>query len=116
MPLLPGNSRSVIGSNIREMVRAGHPPRVAVAASLSNASRHPNDAGIGGRSVAPKMHMNDVGVSARIQKLPMVPSRGNDVGLGIGKISGKAAASGVRNMSSAELHSRRGEIGRMPRA
>ena len=41
MPLSPGNSRAVISSNISEMVHAGYPQRQAVAASLSNARRHP---------------------------------------------------------------------------
>lgn len=41
MPLKSGNSRSIISNNIREMVEAGHPQKQAVAASLSNARRHP---------------------------------------------------------------------------
>jgi hypothetical protein len=44
MPLAPGNSHSVISQNISEMVRSGHPQRQAVAASLSNARRHPTRA------------------------------------------------------------------------
>lgn len=39
MPLKSGRSRAVIASNIREMVRAGHPRRQAVAAALSTARR-----------------------------------------------------------------------------
>ena len=37
MPLTPGKSRAVIQHNIHEMVKAGHPVKVAVAASLHNA-------------------------------------------------------------------------------
>lgn len=45
MPLSPGNSRSVISQNIREMVQSGYPQKQAVAASLSNARRHPKESG-----------------------------------------------------------------------
>lgn len=44
MPLSPGNSKSVISNNIAEMIRAGHPRDQAIAASLSNARRHPHRA------------------------------------------------------------------------
>lgn len=37
MPLKPGKSKKIISSNIREMVEAGHPQKVAVAASLNKA-------------------------------------------------------------------------------
>jgi hypothetical protein len=37
MPLTSGKSRSVIGSNIKEMQTSGHPHNVAVAAALSKA-------------------------------------------------------------------------------
>lgn len=40
MPLKPGKSQAVISNNIREMVRAGHPQKQAVAASLSNARKY----------------------------------------------------------------------------
>ncbi len=39
MPLTPGKSRSVISSNIREMIHAGHPQAQAVAAALSTARK-----------------------------------------------------------------------------
>lgn len=39
MPLKRGSDRATISANIREMVRAGHPQRQAVAAALSNARR-----------------------------------------------------------------------------
>ena len=39
MPLAPGNSPAVKRRNIREMVRAGHPVRQAVAAALNNARK-----------------------------------------------------------------------------
>lgn len=41
MPLKSGKSRATISQNIREMIKAGHPQKQAVAASLSNARRHP---------------------------------------------------------------------------
>jgi hypothetical protein len=41
MPLKPGKSRKVVSRNIREMVKSGYPVKQAVAASLSNARRHP---------------------------------------------------------------------------
>lgn len=37
MPLRPGKSQQVISSNIREMMKAGHPKAQAVAAALSKA-------------------------------------------------------------------------------
>lgn len=39
MPLEPGSSHSVIGRNIGEMIRAGHPKRQAIAASLAKARK-----------------------------------------------------------------------------
>jgi hypothetical protein len=39
MPLEPGSSRRVVGRNIGEMIRAGHPRRQAIAASLANARK-----------------------------------------------------------------------------
>lgn len=45
MPLSPGNSRAVISGNIREMIHSGYPQRQAIAASLSNAHRHPSSRG-----------------------------------------------------------------------
>ena len=37
MPLKHGTSEAVIGSNIKEMVNAGHPQKQAVAAALKTA-------------------------------------------------------------------------------
>lgn len=42
VPLKPGSSRKTVSNNISEMVRAGHPQAQAVAASLSNARKHPS--------------------------------------------------------------------------
>lgn len=44
MPLKPGSSKAVVSENIREMVKAGHPQKQAVAAALSNADRHHSNA------------------------------------------------------------------------
>lgn len=40
MPLLHGKSKKVVEHNIHEMVRAGHPAKQAVAASLSSADKY----------------------------------------------------------------------------
>jgi hypothetical protein len=115
MPLTPGSSHAVIGSNIREMVKAGHPPRVAVAAALSNADRHPNDVGLASRKLPNPMHVNDVGLKQRVRALPVQAMHPNDVGLGM-RVGGPAIRSSVHGMSKNEMSSRRAEIGRMPRA
>ena len=39
MPLKKGKSTKVINSNIKEMVRSGHPQKQAVAASLNEARK-----------------------------------------------------------------------------
>ncbi len=43
VPLKKGKSKKVISANIREMVKAGHPQKQAVAAVMRKAgkSRHP---------------------------------------------------------------------------
>jgi len=94
MPLTPGSSPGVISSNISEMVNAGHPKRVAVAAALHTADVHPND----------------VGLTARVKGAPLQPMQPNDVGLK------KMAGPNLRGMTRTELHSQRQMRGRMPRA
>lgn len=44
MPLKKGKSKATIASNIREMVKAGHPQKQAVAASLRQARVPPKKA------------------------------------------------------------------------
>lgn len=39
MPLLHGTSKKTVSHNIEEMVKAGHPKKVAVAASLNQARK-----------------------------------------------------------------------------
>jgi hypothetical protein len=116
MPLTPGSTRGIISNNISEMVKAGRPPRVAVAAALHNAEARPrmNDAGLGSRRLPNPMHANDVGVKQRVRALPAAPIHPNDVGLGM-RVGGPPVASSTRGMTWTELHSRRMEIGRRPR-
>ena len=45
MPLIKSGSREAISSNIREMVKAGHPQKQAVAAALSTARKYGKAAG-----------------------------------------------------------------------
>jgi len=40
MPLAKGKSQKVIRQNVREMVKAGHPRRQAVAAAMRMAGKH----------------------------------------------------------------------------
>ena len=49
MPLKSGSGRDVIGRNIGEMIRAGHPRRQAIAAALSNARKSKRGAKRGGK-------------------------------------------------------------------
>jgi hypothetical protein len=39
MPLMPGSSDAVVSHNIGEMIKAGHPKDVAVAAAMRKAGR-----------------------------------------------------------------------------
>ncbi len=39
MPLHKGKSKKVIGENISEMERSGHPPKQAIAAALNQARK-----------------------------------------------------------------------------
>lgn len=39
MPLKAGSSKKVISNNIREMVRAGHPRKQAIAAAMNKAGK-----------------------------------------------------------------------------
>lgn len=39
MPLKSGKSKKVIGTNIAEMIKAGHPKKQAIAASMRKAGK-----------------------------------------------------------------------------
>lgn len=39
MPLKEGKSKKVVGENIAEMIRAGHPKKQAIAASMRKAGK-----------------------------------------------------------------------------
>lgn len=57
MPLLPGNDHTIVAHNVREMIGAGHPENVAVAAALANADKH----GLGEKQLKlkrPALHRN----------------------------------------------------------
>ena len=56
MPLHKGSSKKVISSNIREMVKAGHPQAQAVAAAMHMA----HDKGFYGHMDASKIRGKDV--------------------------------------------------------
>jgi hypothetical protein len=84
MPLSPGNSRSVISQNISEMVHSGYPQRQAVAASLSNARRHPEHRDMGGGmmpapdpsgagGMAPSAANQNPMVQQRLQQMAQLP-------------------------------------------
>lgn len=75
MPLKPGDSRKVVSNNIAEMIHAGYPQRQAVAASLSNARRHPaTHKARGGVNINPRIPTSgylDSQVAGRTDRLPM---------------------------------------------
>lgn len=73
MPLLKGSSQKIVGKNISEMVRAGHPQKQAVAAALHSA--HPRGKAEGGSTE--KIHVGPIhsSVAGRTDHLPInVPS------------------------------------------
>lgn len=61
MPLKPGSSKSVISTNIREMVKAGHPQRVSIAAALANARKTRKK----GQPAVPPKKEGDVGAKSK---------------------------------------------------
>jgi len=52
VPLKPGKDRKTVSGNISEMVHSGYDQKQAVAASLSNARRHPSRKSKGGGTMA----------------------------------------------------------------
>lgn len=58
MPLKSGSSRATVSGNISEMVASGYPQKQAVAASLSNARRHPK---AGGGGLEDQLGARDIG-------------------------------------------------------
>jgi hypothetical protein len=74
MPLTKGSSDETISHNIREMIRAGHPQKQAVAAALATAREVHKAAG---GTVSSKVHVGPIvsSVAGRTDHLPMhVPS------------------------------------------
>ncbi len=41
MPLKSGKSQKVVSKNIREMIKAGHPAKQAIAAAMATARKKP---------------------------------------------------------------------------
>lgn len=74
-----------------------------------------NEIGMGSRRTANPMHGNDVGMKQRVRGLANAPIHGNDVGLG-NHMGAPAIRSSARGMTKTELHSKRLEVGKMPRA
>lgn len=78
MPLAPGNSRSVISSNIDELTHHGSIPRShrqIVAIALSNADKHPHSAFGGGIGTPHPYHL---------LAAPKIPGVGSSGGIGGG--------------------------------
>lgn len=75
MPLAHGKSRAIISNNVAEMVRAGHPQDVAIAAAMRTARESRAEGG--GLSNAEKIHTGPIHstVAGRTDHLPVeVPS------------------------------------------
>ena len=62
MPLLKGKSQKVIGSNIAEMIKAGHPQKQAIAAALSTARKVRADGGKSDNPYREVRHSKTTGV------------------------------------------------------
>lgn len=72
MPLKKGASRATISSNIREMIKSGHPQNQAVAAALSTARKARATGGAVEKTHVGPIHSN---VAGRTDHLPInVPS------------------------------------------
>ena len=72
MPLKKGSSQETISSNIREMMRAGHPQQQAIAAALSQSRRARAEGGVSEKIHVGPIHSN---VAGRTDHLPInVPS------------------------------------------
>lgn len=73
MPLEKGKSQQTISSNIREMIKAGHPQQQSIAAALETARRSRAEGG----ETDPKIHVGPIHsmVAGRTDHLPInVPS------------------------------------------
>jgi len=73
MPLKPGSSERVMGANISELVRAGHPEKQAVAIAYSKAGERKDAAPTSGVFTRPRMKARGYEMSMKMTSNPEAP-------------------------------------------